>query len=159
MEKALRQTLPVPDSTMCVVDTRALHNPDDNTHRMHFGTHPANFASIVHHRYFKGVVGPAAVAMLRALKEDSPPGGRTLTLVFMCKSGRHRSVACARVAAEVATVYPSFRLTAVTNLTPMSVMPHSCGMCEACAFWNRTWDAREKALTSGVQHWEECAGG
>ena len=126
---------------------------------MHFGTHPANFAPIVHHRNFRSVIRPAALGMLGALKENGPPGEATLTLVFLCKSGRHRSLACARVAAEVVTMYPDFRLTAVTNLTPMSVVPHSCGMCEACAFWSRNWEAREKALASGVQHWQDCASG
>ena len=156
VETAIRQALPEVDGRLCVVDTRPLFNPAEKHQRMHLGTHPANFGPIVYHGNFRQVVRPAALAMLQAMRETNPHSAQ-VTLVFLCKSGRHRSVACARVAAEVASVYPAFRLTAVTNLTPMSLSSWNCGECAACAFWSRAWEIREKGIAAAVRTWEDCA--
>ena len=156
VDRAVRQCIDVRQGRLLCVDCRPLYNPVDKAHRCHLGTHPANFGPIVYHQDFTKVVKPAALAMKQAYQQATADGEQ-LTLVFLCKSGRHRSVACARVAAEVAVIHNPFRFASIMDLTPMSMTSQQCGECAACEFWSKKWDSRNKALAHAVGLWDGCA--
>jgi hypothetical protein len=97
--------------------------------------------------------------LLNQQRNPVPTGDQpesTLTLSFWCLGGRHRSVACARIAADVVLSMSGLRLDGVLDLTPSSDTPASCRFCEECQFFSRAWPDRERALEQGRRVWSQC---
>ena len=145
------------DADLVVVDTRPLFNLHDESLRLRFGTHPKTFAAIAAHPALPAVLSEPALALVAALSEASmnASGSRppTVRFVMVCLSGRHRSVAVARIAAEVVLRCPDARLAEVQDLTPPSRTASHCRDCDACSFFNRRWPQREAALEQAVGVW------
>ena len=158
VESAVRAVLPpTVETDMVVVDCRPLSAMKDRHERCHLGTHPANFQTVVRSATFRHVIAPVA-QRLSALSRTATGPERPLTLAFLSCSGRHRSVACARVAAEVVMRDELLIMDPPINLTLASRSAGHCDDCEACSFFSRKWALREAALNDSVAVWRQIAG-
>lgn len=158
VERAVRDVVKLADGIpLCVVDCRALHEPTQAAARLHLGTHPTNFVKIATHAQLGAVLrGPSLVMgdMIREVQQAGPGQHRDLAIAFMCKSGRHRSIACARIGAEVAGTCLRSRMCGVTDATPCSRSDAQCVDCEQCQFFSRAYPLREEALRAACRVWQ-----
>jgi len=158
VERAVRDVVQLADGIpLCVVDCRPLFEPTAAAARLHLGIHPANFAKIATHAQLGAVLrGPSLVLgdMLREVQHAAPGDHRELAIAFMCKSGRHRSIACARIGAEIAGTCLRSRMCVLTNATPVSRTDAHCTDCDQCEFFSRANPFREDVLKAACRVWQ-----
>lgn len=155
VEIAVRQCFPwMAGTAAAIIDCRSVHDPRGRELRMHTGLHPALFDNIIGNPHFPAILQ----RMKDFLSEHMAAGGeRPVTLCFVCNKGRHRSVACARVASEIAVRYDYFQLGIIGHGGGLT-SPGTCGGCDRCMWWTRQWAVRNRALERALDIWQGSAG-
>ena len=106
-----------------VIDTRILPDPTSRDLRMHSRLHPQLAQIMTDHASFPELMKylhKQALVLIRA------PSRHPWTVVFVSKSGHHRSRWCTRVMAEIAVTQYTLKLGSITDLTD-GMWGGSCG--------------------------------
>eukprot|EP00438_Fugacium_kawagutii_P024590 Skav200058 [mRNA] locus=scaffold838:196:1710:- [translate_table: standard] len=90
-------------NSILVLDMRGCTDPDhDRTLRGHLGTHPKTLLNISKHPHLKATLKHVRRFLWGKVTENS---SRIFTIVSLCKSGNHRSVAAAKLLQMVTNAY------------------------------------------------------
>ena len=130
-EASFRQNYPylVHGRNLVIVDCTQFNDPDHRTDlRKHRGTHPDIIDGVVNNDRFPSVMAPC--------KQVCAETDARFIVIFVCKSGRHRSVACR----SVFDTYISRLLTDRHGTNPVSSYDlaktthwqHLCQNCRQC---------------------------
>jgi hypothetical protein len=139
------------------VDCRDLFEPTEAGQRLHRGTHPATFGAIATHPKLANVLQAASRDLAtRMTTVQRMNTSQIVCYAFMCKSGRHRSVACARICSEIASTNRFLRGGDTSDLTPSSRTSMHCQDCQFCDWFTTQWDTRNKALRVACDVWTRC---
>lgn len=120
-------------ASTCLFDCRAMDVPDQDDHRVHFGTHPALFRKY----WTQGCFTPHIRLLTQKLSECRRTNVRTLTVVVFDEKGRWSAMAVGKAIAEIALRSPGLTMQRVSLFTHHS--DWDCGMCDKCEFWSRKW--------------------
>lgn len=120
----------VTDESCIVVDCRDFYDAQNSAHlHGHIGLHPAVLRSVVDHpafpRWFSSL---HRNLMSRVEQRHSPTFG--ISIIFFCRSGKHRSVACRRIVEHIMHNDSRFHLTRVHDCTDWG--KYACGACGEC---------------------------
>jgi len=116
--------------------------PSGRELRMHTALHPLLFNNIIGNAHF-----PAILNQMKDFPSErmALSSERPVTLCLVCNSGRHRSVAGARVASDIAVRYDRVELGVIGHGGGLS-LPGTCGGCDRCVWWSRQWAMHNRAL-------------
>ncbi len=138
-----------------VLDCRAFNDPEARRERGHVGLHPRIVEKVVTHRKFSRWLVNLKVGWARAMNDAAK--GSTVVLLCYCKSGRHRSVACALIAGHL------FEVT--TGMPAPETVDHVCRqhwarLCGPQCRWCTVADEeRDMALKQAREQWGVEMGG
>ena len=134
-----------------LVDCRELHDPATaKIGTKHSGWHVENLKPISEHRAFPDVMKDVAQKLKHCMVEyrESP-----VTIALVCKSGRHRSKACAGV---LVSVFRRELASSVEFVGPIVLTRHvkpKCHGCMGCEWFPRhAVPAREPILKEAMAH-------
>jgi hypothetical protein len=163
------------------IDTRWFHDPDEKAKRRkskyhktteppdppnHIGLHGnvqaglmRGGAVVVHSRTWKRkdyslrqwMVKWPVRHLIEAARRAWPVNGGRVIIVFYCKSGRHRSVACAEAFSRVLNKVAWVQQENVEHLSSMSWGFGTCGGCPQCRRWSADHGSVDDHL-AGLEH-------
>ena len=149
VEQAVLDVCPeMEQSHLCVVDVRCLHDMRKTFDRRHLGIHPSNITGILQHKLLYSVLEPMAKSVAHLMRSGATD---TLSIVCVCRSGHHRSMAVARLMYQVIKNDPRLRLGRLLDMTD-GHWSTGCGNCAECS-WGRHNEIREEALNHGLKVW------
>ena len=130
--------------TSCVL----FHDPEAGSARYHGGSYPSIMHGIVSHEKFEQCVQKAWTQLIYTAAGHTRGG--TQMIVYHCKQGRHRSIACALIVQHVLEVGGAHVATTIVN---ESTIP--CHLCADC----RLPDVgRNRALKRAREVFNQIAG-
>ena len=133
-----------------VVDTRILYTKSMKFDRRHSGIHPRNIGASLQNENLSRVLKPFAEAFARAVVRGPP---KPLLFAPLCKSGRHRSLAVAKLLTVIAKQDDRFNLQRCLDLNEGGIV-RGCNSCRDCAWEYDSDTARVEALAHAYQVWQ-----
>jgi len=133
-----------------LVDLRTLQDPAGGALCDHCGTHPEILQQIVAHAAWPGTVRDLA-ARLAAWRSGAIQGG---AVVFVCNSGKHRSVAAATLLRRCLLEDADFTVPATHHVTHLA-SECRCGVCVDCDMSFQDPD-RDAALLAAWRLWRRA---
>ena len=143
------------DHQIVFLDCRDMANPDKNAAtRDHIGTFPRNLYEMIQHEQKKHKWEAFAKEVIPAVHKLIQDQDSSVIFCF-CKSGRHRSVANAKVFQEIIKDMYAVE-TEIIHLSDGPNWKHLCGICDLCSW--KDDDAQkqaEEAIDAATEKWHE----
>lgn len=144
LRKALAKRVPVTIHAVC--DTRIFSDPGTSNLKGHIGQHPEILYRISSMGSFPGWVEGIKDVVMKTLKSCGE-----VAVAFYCKSGRHRSVACAWFLEQFCK-HEGWKCQ-VAHLCQSSWKTTCRGECEDCRENSEKIDQREMAKNHAIGWW------
>ena len=143
------------DHQIVFLDCRDMANPDKNAAtRDHIGTFSRNLYEMIQHEQKKHKWEAFAKEVIPAVHKLIQDQDSSVIFCF-CKSGRHRSVANAKVFQEIIKDMYAVE-TEIIHLSDGPNWKHLCGICDLCSW--KDDDAQkqaEEAIDAATEKWHE----
>ena len=132
-----------------------MHNPDkDKSTRDHLGTFPKNLYDMIQNPRKKHKWEAFAQEVIPAVHKLIQDQDSSVIFCF-CKSGRHRSVANAKLFQEI--IKDMYAVDAeIVHLSNGPNWKHLCGVCDLCSWKDdEAQKQAEDAIDAAAQKWHE----
>ena len=143
------------DHQIVFLDCRDMHNPDkDMSTRNHLGTFPKNLYDMIQNVHKKHKWEAFAQEVIPAVHKLIQDQDSSVIFCF-CKSGRHRSVANAKLFQEIIKDMYAVE-TEIVHLSDGPNWKHLCGICDLCSWKdNDAQKQAEDAIDAVTEKWHE----
>ena len=164
-KKAMAAIVGAPPEDVCVLDCRDFHPPSGQPKRVeHVGTHPDILEQVAEHRkcqeFMNFIAHMLHDAALDWRKYARRQPRRSVHIVMMCKSGKHRSVAMAWLLHRALQMGSSYALLEArpvcwTDLVAASACTRHGTLCEMCHWLSKGyWDM--SVWLKAIQMWKKA---